>query len=65
MEPYQQRVIDEEKELTDKLVKLDAFLLSPTFLMLPEVEKESMRKQSYYMMRYAQMLKERIARFKI
>lgn len=62
--PHQQRVLDEARELTERLSKLDAFILdNPVYLGLPVSERDRLSKQSKAMATYAGILNERIAQF--
>ena len=64
MQPYQQRVVDEKIELSDKLAKLLQFFQTTTFGALPEAEQSRLRNQARFMDGYAAVLEERIAAFK-
>jgi hypothetical protein len=47
MQPHQQRVVTEKKELDDKIDKLKAFIIeSPTFKKLPEDERDRLAQQN-------------------
>ncbi|UCV01152.1 crAss001_48 related protein [Acidovorax radicis] len=62
--PHQQRVLDEKRELDERLSKLDAFVLdNPLFLKLPSAEQERLSRQSKAMAVYSGILDERIACF--
>jgi hypothetical protein len=64
-EDYQQRVIDEKKELDDKLKKLKrmrSFLKSATFL-LTEAQLELLKRQEKVMTEYSEILAKRIELF--
>jgi hypothetical protein len=64
MEPYQNRVVDELKELTVKRERLGAFIgSSPVFRGLPYDEQERMRRQFDIMVQYEGVLQERIDYF--
>jgi hypothetical protein len=63
MEAYQQRVMDEAKELNVKLTKLTAFLDTPVFRSLEVSEQVRLRMQHYFMSGYASVLGERIDAF--
>lgn len=63
MLPYQQRVIDENRELGEKLAKLLAFFQTPAFVELSEAERSRLRNQARFMDGYAAVLEERIAAF--
>jgi hypothetical protein len=66
MLPFQQRVVDEKKELDDKLSKLDGFIdsLTSAYRKLPIEEAVRLKKQSNIMQEYSDVLCERIAAFK-
>jgi hypothetical protein len=62
--PHQQRVLDEKRELDERLSKLDAFILdNPLFTKLPPDEQERLARQSKAMAVYSGILDERIACF--
>jgi hypothetical protein len=63
MEPYQERVIQEKKELDEKIAKLEALLNSHLWWELPILELDRMRRQQRHMRDYATVLGERIATF--
>ena len=65
MQPHQQRVVDEKKDLDEKLSKLEVFIYeSPVFSTLDGNEQYRLRKQSGTMKDYSRILGERIAAFK-
>ncbi len=64
MQPYQQRVIEEKRELDDKKQRLKQFLKGPTFATLGEEEQVRMNQQLCAMDSYSAILGERIAAFK-
>lgn len=62
--PHQQRVLDEKRELDERLSKLDAFILdNPLYLQLPADEQDRMTRQSKAMAAYSGVLAERIEAF--
>ncbi len=63
MEPYQERVVAEVKELREKHDALCGFIMTPQFDGLPDDERNRLSRQAIYMMKYAQVLDERIAAF--
>jgi hypothetical protein len=64
MQPHQQRVVDEKKELDDKLDKLKAFIeTSPIFKSLSADERGRLGKQFDVMAEYSSILSQRIAAF--
>jgi hypothetical protein len=64
MEPHQQRVVDELKELEVKRSKLGKFIQeNKMFKTLPAAEKERLRRQFSIIMQYEEVLTERIRAF--
>lgn len=64
MQAHQQRVIDEEKELSERVVKLSDFMLNnPLFPKLPMEERVRLREQERHMCGYRDVLRERIRNF--
>lgn len=63
MQPYQQRVVDERAELEDKISKLAAFRKTDLHKSLDAVDRELLKQQFRAMMRYSNILGERIVRF--
>ena len=63
MAPHQQRVVDEARELNDKLDKLNAFFGNPVFASLNADEQERMKRQAAAMTDYSRVLAERISAF--
>lgn len=64
MQPHQQRVVDERKELTDKREKLGLFIRgSSIFYTLPTDEQARLRRQFDVMIQYEAILQERIDHF--
>jgi hypothetical protein len=63
LQPHQQRVVDEHRDLTEKLNKLRAFFDTPIFLGLAEAEQSRLRNQARFMDGYAAVLEERIVVF--
>lgn len=64
MEAHQERVIEEKRELDERLEKLNNFFNTQTFKDLHPLEKERMRKQIDYMNGYSRILGERITAFR-
>lgn len=59
--PHVQRMIDEQKDLSEKVGKLEVFILSnPAFKSLDERRQRLMRQQYDAMNLYRQILAERI-----
>jgi hypothetical protein len=66
MPPHQQRVVDEQKELLEKLNKLRAFIeSSPIFKKLPYDEQGRLKIQRFLMQEYLAVLLDRIDNFPI
>jgi hypothetical protein len=63
MQPHEQRVVDEKKELDEKLYKLNQFIGGEIFLSLPYAERERLGRQSGVMRMYSEILQERITHF--
>lgn len=63
MLPHQQRVVDEKKELDEKLEKLTAFFSTNIFSELPQEEQNRLRRQQFAMTDYSTILGERIDNF--
>lgn len=61
--PHQVRVIEEKKELEEKITKLDAFIAGEKFDALEEVERIDLRDQRSAMADYSAVLGNRISRF--
>lgn len=61
--PHEQRVIDEHRDLTEKLNKLRAFFDTPTFRGCSEAERTRLRVQASFMGGYQDILQERISAF--
>jgi len=61
--PHEQRVIDEHRDLTEKLNKLRTFFDTPIFRGLAEAEQMRLRAQASFMDGYQDMLRERISAF--
>ena len=61
---YQQRVIEEKRELDDRYYKLEAFIQKTiVFASLPQEEQSNMFAQLRAMGQYSEVLGKRIARF--
>lgn len=63
MQPYQQRVIEEERDLSEKLKKLSAFIEGSQFGLMPDGEKALLQEQAEHMRAYVIVLKKRIELF--
>jgi hypothetical protein len=64
MQPHQEQVVAELKELSERREKLSAFIASnQIFSALPVVEKMRLRRQLIVMTEYANILQERIDHF--
>ena len=62
---HQQRVIDEKRDLDERLNKLKAFFGVGRFKELDCDERSRMRKQAHIMAKYSKILGERIVAFKV
>jgi len=63
MLPHQQRVLDEQHELGERLAKLALFINSPLFTKVPEDEQARLLKQARHMDDYHNVLVDRIEHF--
>ena len=63
LKPHEQRVIEEKRDLSEKIVKLNSFTDGENFGGLPRSQRESLRKQLDIMRQYEQVLHERICLF--
>lgn len=66
MQPHEERVVVEKRELDQKLAKLKAFCFdpgSPVFKALPPVERDLLEDQYTAMEQYSTILSKRIDRF--
>jgi hypothetical protein len=63
MSDYQERVLSEQKELIDKLEKLDVFMNSETFSTLSAIDQSLLMVQHSAMENYSDTLDRRIERF--
>jgi len=61
--PHQQRVIDEKRELDDRLAKLEAFFETPIFVGLDLAEQQRLHDQAVAMHEYANILADRVDAF--
>lgn len=64
MQPSQQGVVDEKKELDEKIDKLSKFFETDIFVGLDDLERSRLRAQYNTMLVYSIILGERIAAFK-
>lgn len=60
--PWKQRLIIEHADLNDRLIKLNAFLLTPAVNDLPELDKDMLHVQRSLMVAYLGVLTMRINR---
>jgi hypothetical protein len=65
MQPHQERVVAEMKELDEKIVKLDTFRHSPLYETLPDAERDRLTRQYAHMKDYSNVLAERIVAFDV
>lgn len=64
LKPFQQRVVDEKRELDDKIQKLDVFVRNDTmFRSLSTLDQRLLREQLVVMHDYHRILGERIELF--
>lgn len=63
MEEYQERVLEEQRELSEKIVKLIRFTTTGTYRELPIEERQLLTSQLHAMTHYNDVLTQRIANF--
>lgn len=63
MQPHQERVVQEVKDLDEKISKLEPFLKGDIFKTLVEAEQERLKSQLDHMKAYSGILHERIEAF--
>ena len=63
MPEYQKRVIEEKKELSDKVTKLAVFIASKAFDELSSVDKFLLSEQIKHMQSYREVLRLRVSAF--
>lgn len=64
MKPHEERVVAEQKELAEKLIKLREFIGSnPIFKKLPGDEQSRLKTQEFHMSMYWRVLGDRIENF--
>ena len=60
MSEWQEEVVGELTELTEKVVKLRRFMVTEQYLELSEEQTELLRVQAFYMCEYADTLTKRL-----
>jgi len=63
MKPYQERVVEEQKALEEKILNLDAFIRTEDFRAIFQAERTRMEKQLEVMREYSRILSWRIEGF--
>ena len=63
MQPHQERVVAEKRDLDDKIQKLTAFIGGTIFANLPDDERSRLSIQLQHMNGYSEILSQRIAAF--
>ena len=63
MKPHQERVVQERKDLDEKITKLDEFIDGEIFKTLPKDEQDRLVAQSAAMTNYSDILHARISAF--
>jgi hypothetical protein len=61
--PHQQRVVDEKRELDEKIEKLTAFFNTETYRGLRSAEQHLLSQQLQHMTGYSMVLTDRISLF--
>lgn len=62
MDDFKVRLINERKELKERIGKLSAFMLTTVFAKLPEIDRKLLLEQAVYMSGYADILDQRVDR---
>lgn len=65
MQAHEQRVVEEEAGLSEKLNKLGEFIHGEVFKTLPDEDQLLLQEQDDHMRAYAHVLRKRIERFKV
>lgn len=60
MQKFVKKMVDEKSDIDDKIKKLEAFMLTPTYTELSQKEKKLIREQDDAMNIYSRALGERI-----
>ncbi len=63
MQAFQERVVEEKRELDDKIQKLTDFIGGTIFTSLDEAERSRLSIQLQHMNGYSEILRQRIAAF--
>lgn len=63
LEPHQQRIVTESDELSERLNKLNAFLMAEKFKELPAIEQQLLKRQQQAMVEYSMALFARVSLF--
>ena len=63
MTTFISRMVKEFDELTGRIEKLNAFVISDQFNLLPEVDRVDLTEQLKHMDRYREVLSRRLSRF--
>lgn len=60
MQKFVKKMVDDKSDIDDKIKKLEAFMLTPTYTELSQKEKKLIREQDDAMNLYSKALGERI-----
>lgn len=63
LQPHEERVVIEKRELDEKISKLQVFITSPVFNGLDIHDRNDLEEQYYVMISYSKILDSRIGRF--
>lgn len=63
MKPHEERVVQEKKDLDEKLTKLQTFVDGPVFSQIAPQDRDLLLRQRSHMRKYSEVLGLRIARF--
>lgn len=64
MQKFVKKMVDDKSDIDDKIKKLEAFMLTPTYTELSQKEKKLIREQDDAMNLYSKALGERIELYK-
>ena len=62
MDNFKTRLVNEVKELTERIEKLSVFINTPKFNELPLIDREDLLEQLKYMKSYLKVLERRVSR---
>jgi hypothetical protein len=60
MSTFKERLIEEHEQLTDKIIKLELFIPTPTFSTIKPIQQSLLKAQLFAMKTYSSILVERL-----